>query len=124
MIIAIWYLLCACAWGIELTSTGSTAALNGIPYYIPGTPYAMIPDFQSHILAGKGGGYGGIVPVTVVEPTSALFTLAQLDQAVETYGKEDDVWQEGFLSGKRLTSFWICRTLLFGLVPRRFPEGD
>ena len=100
MIIVTLCFLCACALGVELTSTGSTAALDGIPYYIPSTPYAKIPNFQSQVLAGKGSGYAGIVPVTVVKATSAVFTLAQLDQAVAAYG-EDDVWQESFLSGRR-----------------------
>lgn len=99
MIAPVLCFLCACVLAVELTSTGSTAALDGVPYYIPSAPYAKIPNFQSQILAGKGSGYGGIVPVTVVKATSATFTLAQLDQTIATYGKEDDVWQETFLSG-------------------------
>lgn len=108
MIIGLLCFLCARAYGIELASTGSTAALDGVPYYIPSTPYATIPNFQSQILAGKESGFGGIIPVTVVKATSATFTLAQLDQAVETYGKEDDVWQESFLSSKRSSSLYAC----------------
>ena len=104
MIIAVLCFLCTCVLAAELTSTGSTVALDGVPYYIPSTPYASIPNFQSQILAGKGSGYGGIVPVTVVNATSATFTLAQLDQTVATFGREDDVWQEGFLSGRRTLS--------------------
>lgn len=109
MIIAILCFLYTCAISVELTSTGSTAALNGVPYYIPSTPYAQIPSFRPQILAGKGSGYGGIVPVTVVKATSAAFTLAQLDQTVATYGKEDDVWQDGFLSGRR--SLELCASV-------------
>lgn len=101
MITAVLCFLYACTIAVELTSTGSTAALDGVPYYIPSTPYANIPNFQSQILAGKGSGYGGIVPVTVVKATSATFTLARLDQTIATYGEEDDVWQESFLSGRR-----------------------
>ena len=100
MIHVILCFLCACALGLDLISTGSTVALNGIPYYLPSTPYSKIPNFQSRILAGKGSGYGGTVPVTVVKATSASFTLAQLDQTIATYSKVDDVWQPGFLSGK------------------------
>ena len=105
MICVVLCFLCACALGVELISTGSTVALDGIPYYIPRMPYVKIPNFQSHILAGKGSGYGGIVPVTVVRATSAAFTLAQLEQTVATYGREDDVWQAGFLSGEQNGSF-------------------
>ena len=100
MIIEILFFLGAYVLAIELTSTGSTVALDGVPYYIPSMPYAKIPDFQFQILSGKGSGYGGIVPVTVVKATSATFTLAQIDQTIATYGKEDDVWQESFLSGR------------------------
>lgn len=98
-------LFCAYALAVELTSTGSTATLDGVPYYIPSTPYAKIPNFSSQILAGKGSGFGGIVPVTVVKASSATFTLAQLDQTITTYGIEDDVWQESFLSGRQAQVF-------------------
>lgn len=97
--------LSACALGVELISLGSTVSLDSVPYYIPSTPYSKVPNFQSYILAGKGGGYDAIVPVTVVKATSAAFTLAQLQQTIVTYGKEDDVWQPGFLSGKHNGSF-------------------
>ena len=80
-------------------STGSTVALNGVPYYVPSTPYVKIPNFNSRVLAGKGSGYGGIVPVTVVKATAAA-TLAQLKQTITTYGSDDDVWQTGFLSSR------------------------
>ena len=85
------------AFGLDLISTGSTVALNGVPYYVPSTPYVKIPSFNSRVLAGKGSGYGGIVPVTVVKATAAV-TLAQLKSTITAYGSEDDVWQTGFLS--------------------------
>ena len=107
MITTVLMFLCACILAVELTSTGCTAVLDGVPYYIPSTPYAKIPNFQSQRLAGKGSEYGGIVPVTVVEATSATFTLAQLDQTVAKYGTEDDVWHESFLSGRQ--SLRLCR---------------
>ena len=113
MLTAVLSFLCACVLAVELTSTGSTAALDGVPYYISSTPYAKIPNFQSQILAGKESGYGSIVPVTVVEATSATFTLAQLDQTVATYGKEDDVWQESFLSGRPSLRLCGCAECCF-----------
>ena len=108
MITVVLGLLFAYAFAVELISTGSTVALDGVPYYIPSTPYVRIPNFQSQILAGKGSGFGGIVPVTVVKASSATFTLAQLDQTLATYGTEDDVWQESFLSGRRNSTLWEC----------------
>lgn len=115
MIYIVLCFLSACALGVtsvELISTGSTLSLDSVPYYIPSIPYTKIPNFQSHVLAGKGSGCDGIVPVTVVKATSAAFTLAQLEQTVVTYGKEDDVWQPGFLSGKHNGSFGEGKALL------------
>ena len=100
IIVLVLSFLLAYAFAVELSSPGSTAFLDGVPYYIPSAPYATILKFQSHLLAGKGGGFGGIVPVSVVNPGSATFTLAQLDQTVASYGTEDDVWQKGFLSSR------------------------
>ena len=99
MICVILCSLCTFALGLDLISTGSTVTLNGVPYYIPSTPYVKIPNFQSRVLAGKGSGYGGIVPVTVVKATAAV-TLAQLKGTITTYGSDDDVWQTGFLSSR------------------------
>lgn len=99
MIYVILCFLSTFALGLDLISTGSTIALNGIPYYIPSTPYVKIPNFHSRVLAGKGSGYGGIVPVTVVKATAAV-TLTQLSQTITAYGNDDDVWQTGFLSSR------------------------
>ena len=99
MICVILCFLCTIVLGLDLISTGSTVALNGVPYYIPSTPYVKIPNFNSRVLAGKGSGYGGIVPVTVVKATAAV-TLAQLNRTITGYGSDDDVWQTGFLSSR------------------------
>ena len=109
MICVILSFLCTFALGLDLISTGSTVALNGVPYYIPSTPYVKIPNFHSRVLAGKGSGYGGIVPVTVVKAAAAV-TLAQLKGTITTYGSDDDVWQTGFLSSRhnRLGDAELC----------------
>lgn len=85
--------------GFNLTATGSTVSLNGIPYYISGKPYASVPNFNSQSLAGTHSVLGGLVPVTVVSTGSVTFNLLELGQTVEGFGKTDDVWGEGFLSG-------------------------
>ena len=123
MIIVALCCLCAYALAVELTSTGSTAALDGVPYYIPSTPYAKIPNFQPQILAGKESGFGGMVPITVVKATSSTFALAQLDETIVTYSQEDDVWQAGFLSGKRKLVLWEHRTPLSGHTSRWLAEA-
>lgn len=86
-------------WAFNLTSTGSTVILNGIPYYIPATSAGSIPEFDPHILAGTKSVFGGLVPVTVVEAPSVTFNLQNLKSTIKKYGKEDDVWGVAFLSG-------------------------
>lgn len=86
----------------NLTSTGSTVNLNGIPYYIPGSPFSSIPQLQSHILKGKKSVFGGLVPVTIVGTSSVTFNLVDLYRSVKGYGEKDDVWNEGFLPGTRI----------------------
>lgn len=83
----------------NLTSTGSTVELNGIPYYIPGRPYASLPNFNSQILAGVKGLLGGLVPVTVIGAASVNFDVRALETTIVDFGEKDDVWGEGFLSG-------------------------
>lgn len=85
--------------GGNLTSTGSTVNLNGIPYYIPGSPFASITKPQSQILTGKPSVFGGLVPVTIVGTSSVTFNLVDLYQSVKSYGEKDDVWNVGFLPG-------------------------
>lgn len=89
----------------NLTSTGSTVELNGIPYYLPGKPFASLPYFSPQTLAGVKGLLGGLVPVTLVGTASADFTVEELGKTVQGFGEKDDVWGEGFLSGKWKTGF-------------------
>lgn len=84
----------------NLTSTGSTVNLNGISYYIPGSPFASVAKFQSQVLTGKKRVFGGLVPITIVVTSSVTFNLVDLHQSVKIYGEKDDVWNEGFLPGK------------------------
>lgn len=90
------------AWtnAFNLTSTGSTVELNGIPYYVPGRPFASLPYFSPQALAGVKGLLGGLVPVTVVGTASVNFNVKELEKTVQEFGERDDVWGEGFLSGK------------------------
>lgn len=84
----------------NLTSTGSTVNLNGIPYHIPGSPFASVAKLQSQTLTDKKSVFGGLVPITIVGTNSVTFNLVDLHQSLKTYGEKDDVWNEGFLPGK------------------------
>lgn len=86
----------------DLASEGSTITLNGIPYYIPGTPYAFKPSFKPRSLGNTTTVLGGLAPITVVATSSVTFNLADLQKTVKGFGESDDVWQAGFLSGMLL----------------------
>lgn len=91
--------LLAVTHAFNLTSTGSTVELNGIPYYIPGKPFASLPFYGPRSLAGLKGLLGGLVPVTLVATASVDFNVEDLGKTVQDFGEKDDVWTEGFLSG-------------------------
>lgn len=75
----------------QLMSTGSTLALNGVPYYVPSTPFSSLPSFQSSILSGVTSAQFGLVPVT--------FVLENLVTTLDSFETQDDVWSTGFLPG-------------------------
>lgn len=97
----------------NLTSTGSTVELNGIPYYIPGKPFASLSTYSSQPLAGLKGLLGGLLPVTLVATASVDFTVEELDKTVHGFGEKDDVWGEGFLSGKSKGIFSDSHYMVF-----------
>jgi hypothetical protein len=90
----------ATAFALNLTSTGSTVELNGIPYYIPGRPFASLPNLKPPKLPGVESLLGGLVPVTVVGTASANFNVRGLEKTIQEFSQKDDVWGEGFLSGE------------------------
>ena len=98
LLIAFFLNCSALVSAVDLTSTGSTLALDGVPYYIPSTAYTSISNFQSQILTGSSTTFDGLVPVTVVDADAASFNLQQLGQTISSFGSDDDVWGEGFLS--------------------------
>lgn len=70
-----------------LVTTGTTVTVNGVSYYLPGSPVASLAAGSlPSTLRGTG-----LMPVTVVNST---------DVATATAGfSSDDVWQPGFLEG-------------------------
>lgn len=89
---------------VSLASTGQTLVLNGIPYYVPATPFTTIPIIKPLKSAASAG---SLVPVTVVGLSASNATLSGLEQAVDGFSV-DDVWNEGFLEGT-----WMFEVLSF-----------
>ena len=76
----------ACGVSSTLLTTGSTVMINGIPYYLPGSPTAVlttgsIPRNQQ----------ADLIPVTVVNSSDVTAATAGFGS--------DDVWQPDFLQG-------------------------
>ena len=83
------------SWAVSLESTGQTLVLNGIPYYVPATPFTTISVLKPLKSAASAG---GLVPVTILKLSASNANPSGLEQAIDGFG-EDDVWNEGFLEG-------------------------
>lgn len=83
----------------SLTLTGQTVILNEIPYYVPAVPITTLPAIAS--IAAPGS----LAPVTVVGNSDATINTSSSDlgSIIEVF-KADDVWNEGFLEGKPISS--------------------
>lgn len=88
-------------WGQDVLNTGTTLLVNGILYYLPGKPFS---SGHSGVYASCASGSTtsglGLVPITVVSSSFAASDVAALQTLVDTFGKQDDVWGEAFLSGE------------------------
>lgn len=107
----IFNLIAACAFvgigqakGQKILNTGTTLSLNDILYYLPGKPFSSGHSSIYALCASSGKTSGlGLVPVTVVTSTTGNVGLGSLQTVIDTFGKRDDVWSEGFLSGETLS---------------------
>jgi hypothetical protein len=74
-------------------STGQTVMLDGLPYYLPPEPLTALripEDFKPNI---------GFSALTVFKPDSLPFREEELEDAVERYLRQDDVFTTAFLQG-------------------------
>ena len=95
----------------DLASSGAAVTLGGIPYYIPGKPIASEDVKVYATCSSRSQRYTlGLVPITVVDLSSATSSLATLETTVAAFEKQDDVWTEAFLSGSTPA---IVDTILF-----------
>ena len=88
------------AYAEDLESSGVTVSLGSIPYYIPGNPIASENvDVYATCSSRSQKTILGLIPITVVDFSSATFSLATLATTVAGFQKQDDVWSNAFLSG-------------------------
>lgn len=94
--------------------TGATVELGGIPYYVPSKPFSSIPgvfDIAS-LVGGKSTGPSWL-PITVLKSTAATLGATELQSSLKTFGDNDDVWTNEFLSSQ-----WPTLILNYLLIVR------
>ncbi|XP_014559420.1 hypothetical protein COCVIDRAFT_91936 [Bipolaris victoriae FI3] len=83
--------------GQALQITGTTAYLNGVPYWIPPDAVGSLQSnfaisfFESNRLA-----LNGFMPMTVISPGPGVYSDASLERELSYFVENDDVWSEGF----------------------------
>ena len=90
--------------------------LNGFTYYIPASPFVVLPKFST--FAGLPSA-GGLVPVTVIGG-AANASFNSIAQISATFGS-DDVWNEGFLEAVLSQSFSTARAFNQSVVVVNLP---
>ncbi|CAL8585044.1 hypothetical protein XPA_010624 [Xanthoria parietina] len=86
-------------WGQLVLDMGSTLSMNGIYYYLPSKPFSH--GYTSVYAASASGSKSsrlGLVPITVVNSNAATSNLAALENTLNAFSTQDDVWGDGFLS--------------------------
>jgi hypothetical protein len=73
---------------------GTVTTLNGIAYYMSGSPVAHLP---LSIHAADAADDREFLPLTILESSASPFTPSDLASTVESYIEDDDVFQEAFL---------------------------
>ena len=79
-----------------LTFTGQTLLLDGIPYYVPPTPYTQV-SLPTTLKSATSA--NGLVPVTVVGVSTTNSSLGAIEGIIDGFAS-DDVWNPGFLEGE------------------------
>ncbi|KAK3678997.1 hypothetical protein LTR78_001450 [Recurvomyces mirabilis] len=80
------------ALSYSLSSTGQTVELDGVAYYVPGTPVHTIQNYGNSWGRPKSE---GLTPLTVITTTSAA--VHDLGLVVANWTTIDDVFSAGFL---------------------------
>ena len=92
------------AFASALTPTGSTVEIGGISYFLPGKPLTTLASsFYSQAHPGANNVGDRLVPVTVIGAESGSLSIAQIEQTIQGFGVEDDVWTTDFLTSRPLS---------------------
>lgn len=88
-----------------LQSTGATEILDGLAYYVPATPVTAL---QGPWLPLINGATARFLPMTVATTEKTTYGAADLSATTAAYSQQDDVWQDGFLQGKKWQYFLLA----------------
>lgn len=80
----------------NFVSTGQTVELDGIPYYLPPAPVAILNGEKK--LRSKASESGGLIPLTVVVANGTDYSSQDLQATIARYTATDDVFSPGFLA--------------------------
>ena len=76
--------------------TGRTLTLDGISYFVPPSPVSAVHNTLA-LSALKGA---ELVPFSVIPTSNIVFDEAALQETVNIWSAQDDVWTESFLTGR------------------------
>ena len=84
----------------DLLASGATISLGDVSYYVSDIPFTS--GYESIYTAGAATSKVafGLLPVTVVNLGSAVFSQGTLDRSIVTFEEQDDVWSKAFLAGE------------------------
>lgn len=102
---AIGYVLtCVSVADAAVSGGGQTIFVNGISYYASPDPVSIISATADMLNSAKTSGVD-LIPVTVMEDSSSLFTTDVFRTIVNNYTASDDVFNSGFLQGELQSIF-------------------
>ncbi|EMD91554.1 hypothetical protein COCC4DRAFT_57421 [Bipolaris maydis ATCC 48331] len=121
--------------GEALQITGTTAYLNGIPYWIaPDAIGSLQSNLATLLFESNRVALNGFMPMSAVSSGSDAYSDASLERELSHFGENDDVWSEGFAklvylqatderrgnSGADSMQSWGNKTVLF--APKKMNE--
>ncbi|KAI0753089.1 amidase signature enzyme [Daedaleopsis nitida] len=86
----------------SIQDVGRTFTLGSISYFLPPYSVSSLQDPLSLSKAGKSAS-DGLVPFSVIPTSQSLFDDTALQEAVDAWTSNDDVWSKDFLRGVYIT---------------------
>jgi len=82
-----------------ISQTGQTVNVNGLDYFVAPTLMTIIDLSQDQISTVSKGATTDLIPLTVIQDSSNLFTTTVFESIISNFTATDDVFNTGFLQG-------------------------